>query len=45
MRGGRITFDNMHIMSGYIICNGMTWFRADFHLHPKSYYRITLFLM
>lgn len=23
-------------MFGDIICNGMTWFRADFHLHTKS---------
>ena len=29
-------FYNMHTMSDDIIYNGMTWFRADFHLHTKS---------
>ena len=33
---------NMHIMSGDIICNGMTWFRADFHfrINLKKHFRI-----
>lgn len=29
-------FYNMHTMSDDIIYNGMTWFRADFHLYTKS---------
>jgi len=32
----------MHIMSGDIICNDMTWFRADFHfrINLKKHFRI-----